>query len=193
MTRINELAKTLDALGHPLRLRILSVLASKEMYLSEIAHNVGVSRALAKVHLKKLERAGLVKSRVELVEGEAKALRYYKLQEFDDEPAYAVDILAVELSQVQTVQDSKNLTECRCTDGTRIWKIVTNIQDLKTGIKLACAILPPVEMMGIVSEAMFLGGEPLPEETELGFIKTPPSLALDQARAQVLQITKRMT
>ena len=116
-----------------------------------------------------------------------------KLQDFDDEPAYAVDILAVELSQVQTVPDSKNLTECRCTDGSRIWKIVTNIQDLKTGIKLACAILPPVEMMGIVSEAMFLGGEPLPEDTELGFMKTPPSSALDQARAQVLQITKRMT
>jgi predicted RNA-binding protein with EMAP domain len=116
-----------------------------------------------------------------------------KLQDFDDEPAYAVDILAVELSQVQTVPDSKNLSECRCTDGSRIWKIVTNIQDLKTGIKLACAILPPVEMMGIVSEAMFLGGEPLPEETELGFMKTPPSSALDQARAQVLQITKRMT
>lgn len=115
-----------------------------------------------------------------------------KLQEYDDEPAYAVDILAVELSQVQAVPDSKNLTECRCTDGSRIWKIVTNIQGLKVGIKLACAVLPPVEMMGVVSEAMFLGGNPLPEDTELGFMKTPPQLVLDQARAQVLQITKRM-
>jgi len=44
---------------------------------------LGVNRALAKVHLKKLERAGLVKSRVELVTGEAKALRYYKLQDFN--------------------------------------------------------------------------------------------------------------
>jgi predicted transcriptional regulator len=83
MPKINELANTLDALGHPLRLRIVAVLASKEMYLNEIAISLGVSRALAKVHLKKLERAGLVRSRVELVEGEAKALRYYKLQGFD--------------------------------------------------------------------------------------------------------------
>jgi predicted RNA-binding protein with EMAP domain len=115
-----------------------------------------------------------------------------KLTEFDDDPGSAVDILAVEISQTQPVPDSKNLTECRCTDGTRIWKIVTNIQDVKTGMKLACAILPPVEMMNIVSEAMFLGGDPLPEETQLGIMKTPPASALDQARAQVLQIMKRM-
>jgi predicted transcriptional regulator len=73
----------LDALGHPLRLRIVALLATKELYLNEIAINLGVSRALAKVHLKKLERTGIVKSWVQLVEGEAKALRYYKLLDFD--------------------------------------------------------------------------------------------------------------
>ncbi len=83
MTELEELAKTLDALGHPLRLRIIALLAGGELYLNEIANKLGVSRALAKVHLKKLERAGLVKSRIELVKGEAKALRYYKLQDFD--------------------------------------------------------------------------------------------------------------
>lgn len=115
-----------------------------------------------------------------------------KLQEYSDEPAYSVDILAVEISQTQAVPDSKNLTECRCTDGSRIWKIVTNIQGIRTGTKLACAVLPPIEMMGIVSEAMFLGGDPLPDDTELGPLKNPSSGVLDQARAQVLQITKRM-
>jgi predicted RNA-binding protein with EMAP domain len=115
-----------------------------------------------------------------------------KLQEYDDDPANAVDILTVEVSQAQAIPDSKNLTECRCTDGTRIWKIVTNIQEVKTGTKLACAVLPPVDMMGIVSEAMFLGGTPLPEDTALGHLKNPPSTVLDHARAQVLQITKRM-
>jgi len=80
----SELAKTFDALGHPLRLRIISVLSEKEeMYLNEIANKLGINRALAKVHLKKLEKAGLVKSRVELVEGEAKARRYYKLKDFN--------------------------------------------------------------------------------------------------------------
>jgi predicted RNA-binding protein with EMAP domain len=115
-----------------------------------------------------------------------------KLRDSNDDPGYAVDIVAVEISQTQAVPDSKNLTECRCTDGSRIWKIVTNIQNLKSGVKLACAILPPVEMMNIVSEAMFLGGDPLPEDTPLGVMKNPPDSALDQARAQVLQIMKRM-
>ncbi len=115
-----------------------------------------------------------------------------KLKESDDDPGHAVDIIAVEISQTQQVPDSKNLTECRCTDGSRIWKIVTNIPDLKSGVRLACAILPPVEMMNIVSEAMFLGSEPLPEDTPLGVMKTPPASSLDQARAQVLQIMKRM-
>jgi predicted transcriptional regulator len=78
MAEIDKLAKTLDALGHPLRLKIVALLA-----VGEIANKLFVNRALAKVHLKKLERSGLVKSRIELVEGEAKALRYYKLQEFE--------------------------------------------------------------------------------------------------------------
>ena len=68
MTDVNELAKTLDALGHPLRLKIVALLAGGEMYLNEIANKLCVNRALAKVHLKKLERAGIVKSRIELAQ-----------------------------------------------------------------------------------------------------------------------------
>jgi len=115
-----------------------------------------------------------------------------KLQNYDDEPAYAVDIIVVEISQTQALPDSKNLSECRCTDGSRIWRIVTNIQGVKAGSKFACAVLPPVGMMDIVSEAMFLGGDSLPDDTPLGPIENPTSSILDQARAQVLQITKRM-
>ncbi len=110
----------------------------------------------------------------------------------NDDPAHAIDIIAVEISQTRDVEGSKNLTTCRCTDGSRIWTIVTNIPTVVTGMKLSCAVLPPVDIMGIVSEAMFLGGEPLPDKAELGAIKEPDNSALDQARAQVLQITKRM-
>ncbi|TFG30203.1 hypothetical protein EU528_08555 [Candidatus Thorarchaeota archaeon] len=116
----------------------------------------------------------------------------HKLKTYDDEPGRAVDLLAVEISQTQHVPESKNLTECRCTDGMRIWKIVTNLPNVKVGTKLVCAVLPPVEMMNILSEAMFLGGEPLPESTKIGLMENPPTTALDQARAQVLQIMKRM-
>ncbi len=85
MSELKTLAKKLKALGHPLRLKLIGLLATEEedMYLNEIANRLGINRALAKIHLKKLEGAGIVKSRVVLVEGEAKALRYYKLQDFD--------------------------------------------------------------------------------------------------------------
>ena len=116
-----------------------------------------------------------------------------RLRNYDDDPAHAVDILAVEISQIQSIPDSKNLTECRCTDGIRIWRIVTNLPGLKNGTRLACAVLPPVDMMNTVSEAMFLGSAPLPVSTELGVIKNPSSSMLDQARAQTLHIIKRMT
>ena len=116
-----------------------------------------------------------------------------KLRERIDDPAFAVDILAVEITQTSRIEDSKNLTECRCTDGSRIWRILTNIEGLTTGARLVCAVLPPVEMMGVVSEAMFLGGENLTGSIELGLLTDPQQPTLDQARAQVLQIIKRMT
>ena len=80
---LEELARKLEALGHPLRLSIIRVLAaSEEMYLSQIAEQLGVSRALVKVHIKKLVKAGLVETRLVLDKERGKALRYYKLRRF---------------------------------------------------------------------------------------------------------------
>jgi predicted transcriptional regulator len=53
------------------------------MYLSEIAGKIGVSRALAKIHLTKLVKAGLVETRAVLMEEEARARRYYTLMPFN--------------------------------------------------------------------------------------------------------------
>jgi ArsR family transcriptional regulator len=82
---IEQLSTKLKALSHPIALKIVTLLAKegKDMYLNQIAKNLGINRARAKIHLKKLERGGIVKSRVVLVEGEALALRYYELQNFD--------------------------------------------------------------------------------------------------------------
>ena len=77
-----ELAAKLKALGHISRIQILTVLTEGEKYLSNIAQEVGISRALAKVHLKKLREAGLVETKTVLMEDEARALRYYKLVDF---------------------------------------------------------------------------------------------------------------
>lgn len=77
---LEELARLLDGLAHPIRLAIVALLARHgEMYLAEIATALGVSRALAKIHLKKLESAGIVKSTVALEKGKAVAKRFYKL------------------------------------------------------------------------------------------------------------------
>ncbi|PVX25083.1 MAG: ArsR family transcriptional regulator [Candidatus Bathyarchaeum sp.] len=85
MTYIKLLSEKLKALAHPVRLNIVTLLAKEdeEMYLNQIANKLEINRALAKIHLKKLERSDIVKSRVVLVEGEARALRYYRLRDFD--------------------------------------------------------------------------------------------------------------
>ena len=78
---IEDMAVKLSALGHPTRIRILIELTKGENYLSEIAKNVGISRALAKVHLKKLKESGLVESKIFTLEEEARALRALALRE----------------------------------------------------------------------------------------------------------------
>jgi predicted RNA-binding protein with EMAP domain len=115
-----------------------------------------------------------------------------RFRECGDDAAFATDILAVQVSEAHPLETSKNLTECRCSDGSRVWHIITNIKGLKPGTKLACAVLPPAEMMGAVSEAMFLGEEALPDSTKLGPMLAVSPSALDQARAHVMNILKRM-
>lgn len=82
MRDIEDLATKLSALGHPTRIKILMELTKGENYLSEIAKNVGISRALAKVHLKKLRKSELVESKILTMKEEARALRFYKILDF---------------------------------------------------------------------------------------------------------------
>jgi len=78
---LERLARILDALAHPLRLKIVALLYKYgEMYLAEIASRLGISRALARVHLAKLEKANIVETRVAVIEGKAVARRYYRLK-----------------------------------------------------------------------------------------------------------------
>lgn len=107
-------------------------------------------------------------------------------------PAFAIDILCVEITQVSDVEQSDNLLACRCTDGSRIWRVHTNIDSVESGMRMAVGVLPPAELMGGVSEAMFLHRAPLHKDTTLGFLDKPPQEALDQAAAQVVNITKKV-
>jgi predicted transcriptional regulator len=65
-----DLLEALSALANPHRLQIITAL------------EIGISRPLLIMHLKKLEDAGLVKSRLEL-SGDGKAMRYYEVINFD--------------------------------------------------------------------------------------------------------------
>jgi predicted transcriptional regulator len=60
---------------------VLAALSTGRHYVSALARDLGISRALLQVHLKKLERAGLVSSELELSE-DGKAMKYYQVNAF---------------------------------------------------------------------------------------------------------------
>ncbi|KXK14197.1 MAG: transcriptional regulator, ArsR family [Chloroflexi bacterium OLB14] len=76
------LLDTLSALANPHRLQIISALINEANYVSELARQIGISRPLLIMHLKKLEDAGLVKSRLELSD-DGKAMRFYEVINFN--------------------------------------------------------------------------------------------------------------
>lgn len=77
-----ELLAFLSAVGHAQRIRIIKELAPGQLYVSELARRLGVSRPLLYMHLERLEKAGLVVGRLELSD-DGKALKYFELAPFD--------------------------------------------------------------------------------------------------------------
>ncbi|MEW9556475.1 ArsR/SmtB family transcription factor [Nonomuraea sp. NPDC050783] len=78
----DDLVEMLAALANPLRLRIVARLAEGRDYVSHLAREIGVSRPLLHMHLRKLEAAGLVVGTLELSE-DGKAMKYYEVADFD--------------------------------------------------------------------------------------------------------------
>lgn len=77
-----ELLRIMSALANAHRLRIFALLLEGRQYVSQIARDVNLSRPLVHMHLKRLQAAGLVRSRLELSE-EGKAMRYFEIVDFD--------------------------------------------------------------------------------------------------------------
>jgi DNA-binding transcriptional ArsR family regulator len=77
----DALVQVLGTLASPHRLRVLAALAGGRAYVSQLARDLGISRALLQVHLKKLEKAGLVTAHLELSE-DGKALKFYQAAPF---------------------------------------------------------------------------------------------------------------
>lgn len=76
--------KILSALSNPQRLRILAVINKGQIYVSELARELQMSRPLLYMHLQKLEAAGLITGHHEVSE-DGKALRYYRVNDFLEE------------------------------------------------------------------------------------------------------------
>ncbi|WP_048058123.1 ArsR/SmtB family transcription factor [Pyrococcus yayanosii] len=79
---IEELVRVGEALGNPVRVRILKMLCEKEWYVYELAKELGISRQLLYLHLKKLEKAGLVESELRLEPNDPRAKKYYRAKQF---------------------------------------------------------------------------------------------------------------
>ncbi|WUJ20732.1 ArsR family transcriptional regulator [Micromonospora sp. NBC_00389] len=77
----DDLLQVLAALASPHRLRVVATLARERNYVSQLARELGISRALLQVHLRKLEAAGLVSAHLELSE-DGKAMKFYEVNEF---------------------------------------------------------------------------------------------------------------
>lgn len=78
----DDLVEMLAALANPIRLRIVATLAGRRDYVSQLAREIGVSRPLLHMHLRRLEAAGLITGRLELSD-DGKAMKYYEVTDFD--------------------------------------------------------------------------------------------------------------
>jgi predicted transcriptional regulator len=94
----DELLRILATLANPHRLRVLAALTRERNYVSALARDLGISRALLQVHLRKLEAAGLVRAQLELSE-DGKAMKFYEIEPF-----------AVELSPESVADAVRTLT-----------------------------------------------------------------------------------
>ena len=77
----DALLRALATLANPHRLRIVATLATERNYVSRLARDLGISRALLQVHLRKLEAAGLVSASIE-VSADGKAMKFYEVAPF---------------------------------------------------------------------------------------------------------------
>lgn len=82
MTASEELLLRIQALAHPARLWIVAQLADgRRAYVTQLAREAGISRPLMKMHLRKLENAGLVVSAFETAES-GKSANFYEIAPF---------------------------------------------------------------------------------------------------------------
>lgn len=97
--------KLFDALSHPMRVKIVGILAEERQYVSELARMVNISRPLLYMHLKKLEAAGIIKGHHEISES-GKATKYFELKQFK---IHLTPELLIELSKTIPISESNEV------------------------------------------------------------------------------------
>ena len=71
----------LATLANPHRMRVVAAPTEERNNVSRLARELGISRALLQVHLRKLEAAGLVSASNE-VSADGKAMKFYEVAPF---------------------------------------------------------------------------------------------------------------
>jgi ArsR family transcriptional regulator len=136
-------AELLDLLGNANRRRILQLLAHKPCYVTEISEYLSVSPKAVIDHLEKLERAGLVESRVDDQRRKyfhiARNLRLevnvspYEFGTKSAYPASAVDVTTCRYISIETdVTDDSGGGEA-----TDLARQLNRLQDLETELSMA--------------------------------------------------------
>src|SRR5919106_5489912 len=97
--RGDDLVRALAALASPHRLRIVARLVEGSVHVSELAREVGLSRPLVHMHLRRLEAAGLVRGRLELSD-DGRAMKFFEVAPF-----------AIELTPQAVVEAAATLAE----------------------------------------------------------------------------------
>lgn len=83
MTDSDLFLRQLQALASPVRLWIVAELHREgAQYVSELARTAGISRPLLKMHLRKLEDAALVTSKIRTAEN-GKSANFFQVTSFD--------------------------------------------------------------------------------------------------------------
>jgi predicted transcriptional regulator len=77
----DDLLRVLATLANPHRLRVIAALAAERNYVSQLARELDISRALLQVHLRKLQAVGLVSADIEVSE-DGKAMKFYEVTPF---------------------------------------------------------------------------------------------------------------
>ncbi len=100
-----------------------------------------------------------------------------------NDPAYAVDIRVGEIGSVMKHPNAERLKICNVNVG-KIITVVTNLQNVKEGMKLPIALLPPAKLRGVVSEGMFLSDKE--KSQKVGDMPNLTEDELNNARKEIL-------